>query len=292
MAVSLSMIGFATPLTAQQAGGQDTGQTETRGAATFGASWSPARTAQFDMIPDGGSEDAAFRILVSVPDAPPPSDGYGIIYALDAGWTFGTLRDAVRMQASRFASSAVKPTVIVAIGWPTPDLIDFDRRGADLIGVAGDVTRRDATLRFIEHQLLPRIEGALPVDPGHRMILGHSFGGAFALQVRAHRPGLFSHVAAGSPSIWTDPEGLFAAATPAGAPVLITIGELETPEMAEASGQPADRVARLRARDMHGRARRMAAALDAQFVEFAGETHGSSVTVFLSRAVGFLWSGI
>ena len=103
------------------------------------------------------------------------------------------------------------------------------------------------------------------------------------------QPGLFSHVAAGSPSIWTDPEALEASATPYGAPVLITVGALETPEAAQAAGQPADRIARLRERDMVGRAQRMADNLNAPFMEIPGATHGASVTGFLVRAVSFLW---
>ncbi|MDK3017477.1 alpha/beta hydrolase [Pseudodonghicola flavimaris] len=280
MATSLSMLGFATDLPAQQ------GPEPIPGAETFGPRWQPAGTAQFDL----GPAEGRFRILVSLPDQPPPEEGYGIIYALDAGWTFGTLRDAVRMRASPYAHSGARPTVVVGIGWPTDTLIDFDRRGPDLVGQGTEGPGRAATLELIETVLIPRVETALPVDPAHRMILGHSFGGAFALQARAERPGLFSHIAAGSPSIWTDAEALFAAAGPGGAPVLITIGGLETPERAAATGAPADRIARLIERDMFGRAERMAADLGADFVVFDDVGHGASVTAFLARAVAFLWA--
>ena len=275
MATSLAMMGLATDICAQQI----------PRAEDFGAPWQPAQTAVFDI----GAGLSQFRILVSIPDAPPPPEGYGIIYAIDAGWTFGTLRDTERMQASRFAESAVQPTVIVGIGWPTDTLIDFDRRGTDLVGPETYGPGRAATLAMIRDQLIPRIEGRLSIDPDHRMILGHSFGGVFALQARNAQPGLFSHVAAGSPSIWTDPEALEASAKADGPPVLITVGALETPEAALAAGQPADRVSRLRERDMVGRAQRMAAALNAPFMEIPGATHGASVTGFLVRAVSFLW---
>ncbi len=195
----------------------------------------------------------------------------------------------ILMATTVIAGPAVQPTVIVGIGWPTDTLIDFARRGTDLIGTEKSGPGRAATLAIIRDQLIPRIEGRLSIDPDHRMILGYSFGGVFALQARNAQPGLFSYVAAGSPSIWTDPEALEASATPYGAPVLITVGALETPEAAQAAGQPADRIARLRERDMVGRAQRMADKLNAPFLEIPGATHGASVTGFLVRAVSFLW---
>ncbi|EPX76664.1 alpha/beta hydrolase [Salipiger mucosus] len=254
-------------------------------AEDLGAAWTPADTAQFEV----GPPEHRFRVLVSVPSAEPPAQGYGVIYALDAGWTFGTLRDVVGLRALGGAQGTATPTVIVGIGWPGASLVDLDRRGPDLVARPPQGGGPEATLEVIETELIPAIEDRLPVDPARRMLLGHSFGGAFALAAHARRPGLFSHVAAGSPSIWTDPEGLLGEPDPNGAEVLVTIGGLEAPAAAEAANQPPDRVARLRERDMTGRARQMAEALGAKFVTFPGETHGSSVSAFLARAVAFLW---
>ena len=275
MVASVLLAASATPMTAQ------TPPAPVPAADLFDGPWTPARTAQFDL----GPAAAPFRILVSLPEAPPPPEGYGVVYALDAGWTFGTLRDSVLMQTGPYAGNGSAPTVVVGIGWPTETLADFDRRGPDLVG-----DRRAAMLTFIAEELIPRVEGRLSIDPAHRMLAGHSFGGAFALQARIDRPGLFSHIAAGSPSIWTDPEGFFAGASPDGPPVLITVGGLEAPEAAEAAGTPADRVARLRERDMTGRAARMAKALPGAFEVFPDASHGASVTPFLARAVQFLWT--
>lgn len=237
------------------------------------------RSAQFDVAGPAG----VLRVLVSAPTAPPPPSGYGVIYAIDAGWTFGTLRDTLRLQGG---DAPRGPTVVVALGWPVPDLIDLPRRGPDLVG-----SNAAATLALLTGTIVPRIEAALPVDPAHRMILGHSFGGAFALRAGLTHPELFSHIAAGSPSIWTDPDWFLLTPPPQpGAPkVLVTLGALEFPEAAAAAGTPPERVDRLRARDMAGRAEAMATRLGTHAEIVDGASHGSSVPAFLARAAGFLW---
>nr|WP_321510946.1 alpha/beta hydrolase-fold protein [uncultured Celeribacter sp.] len=255
-------------------------------ARLAGTPWQPPGVQVFDV----GTADTRLRVLVSTPEAPPAATGYGIIYALDAGWTFGSLHDAALMQAPAKAAGQVRPTVIVGLGWPTANLIDHERREIDLVGGSEVGPGLRATLGLLETQIISRVEAALPVDPQYRMILGHSYGGAFALQARRLRPGLFSHVAAGSPSIWTDPEALFAGASPDGADTLITLGALEDPDAAAASGTPADRVERLRSRNMAGRAKRMAESLDARFMVFPDVAHGAAVIPFIGASMAFLWA--
>ncbi|HQU70134.1 MAG TPA: hypothetical protein PLI43_18345 [Albidovulum sp.] len=101
---------------------------------------------------------------------------------------------------------------------------------------------------------------------------------------------ILGHIAAGSPSIWTDPDWfLRTAPVPAGQSILITIGELETPEAAMAAGEPANRVARLRARDMAGRAAAMAGRLGTSVIVLPGENHDGLLALFLARAINSLW---
>ncbi|MBY5971480.1 hypothetical protein KUV28_03950 [Ferrimonas balearica] len=238
----------------------------------------------FDLPSDGGG----FRILVARPEAPAPPGGYGIVYAMDAGWTFGTLCDLERLCDKSRSDAPDLPAVIVGLGWPRDSLIDFDRRGTDLVGQVASGASRAATLTLLTGQVIPRVEAALPINPAHRMILGHSFGGAFALQARADHPGFFSHVAAGSPSIWTDPKGIHAGARDAGGKLLVTVGALEDPGAAGAAGESADRIARLRERDMTGHARRFAQQASATFRIFDGVGHGAVIPGFLGAAHAFL----
>ena len=271
------VLGLST-LAGGEAFAQATATASEAALAALGTPITLAHSAQFDVEGPAG----VLRVLVSAPAVPPPATGYGVIYAIDAGWTFGTLRDALRLLGGEVTR---RPTVVVALGWPQPELIDMERRESDLVGANAAVT-----LALLTDTIVPRVEAALPVDPAHRMILGHSFGGAFALRAGLLRPDLFSHVAAGSPSIWTDPDWFLHTPPKPHAPkALITLGALEFPDAAAAVGTPPDRVERLRTRNMAGRAEAMATRLGTRAEILGGASHGSSLPAFLARAVGFLW---
>ena len=248
------------------------------------------RSERFEMAGPGGP----LSILVAWPSEPPPENGYGIVYALDAAWTFGTLRDAIRLQARRGVVSGVLPTILVAVGYPTEDLVDLERRRADLTGRdagAGGIT---ATMQFFADRLIPKVESVALVDSSHRMLFGHSFGGSFALWTALERPDLFSHVVAASPSIWTAPEDFDAAIerTDAVPSLLVTAGALESSGAVALEGQSKARQEKLQSRNVIGRARRAARRLGADFVVFPGESHGSVVPSAAARAVGFLWQDV
>ncbi|WP_339112410.1 alpha/beta hydrolase-fold protein [Thioclava sp. GXIMD2076] len=228
------------------------------------------------------SDMGDFVIRIAYPEAPAPAGGYGVIYALDAGWSFGTLRDAVRLRGQDPARADAAPVAVVAIGWPARDLVDMARRTQDLTGAGVE-----RLLGWMKAVLMPEIETRFACDPAQRMICGHSFGGSFALQARRLAPGLFSHVAAGSPSIWTDPQALLGAAKAEGK-LFISIGGQETAHAAEAAHQPGDRVARIRERDMMGRARLMAEGAGVPLKIYDGLSHGASATPFYADAVSFL----
>lgn len=252
-------------------------------AETLGAPITLAGTAEFTV----GPAERAFRVLVSVPNSPPPPEGYGIIYALDAGWTFGTLREAASLLDISPDPAKRHPTVVVALGWPTETLLDFDRRYDDLVG-----RHMPETLDLIVDTLIPQIEQALPVDPAHRMLLGHSFGGAFALQARRTHPHAFSHFAAGSPSIWTDPDSLLTPSAESLGPVLLTIGALESPDAAAAADEDPARVARLRERAMVPNVEAYAQMSGAQLITIADQDHGGSIPALIAQAVQFLWQDV
>ncbi|WP_444462500.1 alpha/beta hydrolase-fold protein [Rhodobacter capsulatus] len=162
------------------------------------------RTARFTVSGPQGP----LAVVVGWPEAPPPPEGYGILYALDAGWSFATLREALVLQGSAQAAGPVRPTVVVGIGWPGPGLIDLARRGPDLIEAPG----ADATLALLTDTILPRVEAVLPVDPAHRMVLGHSYGGAFALRAGVRPARSFQPCRGGQPLALDRSGGLCAAA--------------------------------------------------------------------------------
>ncbi|WP_118134687.1 alpha/beta hydrolase [Oceanicella sp. SM1341] len=280
---------------------------DTGGAAappeTGAAGGGPAELPGSEVLPLAGP-GGPMRLFLARPPGPPPPQGYALVLALDAAFTFGTLREAALLQSGGAAESGVAKVLVAALGYPTPDWQDMARRETDLTGPeAPPAAGRAATLTFLEHEVLPRIAARAPLDARRRMLLGHSFGGYFALRALADRPGLFSHVVASSPSVWVDPgavsAGIAGLAAPGPGPVrvLVSVGDEEEAGVALARSGPAPdpaRLARLRARHMVPRAREAAAALaarpgiDAAFHLFEAAGHGSVVAPMIARALRLL----
>jgi hypothetical protein len=172
-----------------------------------------------------------YRILVSLPSYPnyaESNEKYPVLYVLDPNMLFGWITDLVRESA-----------FLRAVGYPTsgfvpPHLI--------LVGIAYPVTlyrqpklplslrTRDQTptndpdidkvwggpsggaknfLRFIRDELMPCINSNYRTDPTDSTIVGHSFGGLFALYVLFHEPDVFRRYVASSPSLWWDKKVTF-----------------------------------------------------------------------------------
>ncbi|MEM1177583.1 MAG: alpha/beta hydrolase-fold protein [Acidobacteriota bacterium] len=61
----------------------------------------------------------------------------------------------------------------------------------------------DAFLRFLSDELIPHVDKTYRTEP-YRLLVGHSFGGLFALHALATTPDLFRSILAISPSLWWD----------------------------------------------------------------------------------------
>ncbi|WNJ93120.1 alpha/beta hydrolase [Bosea sp. 685] len=251
----------------------------------------------------------AYRIFVAWPASPPPAEGFGVIYLLDANATFGTMVEAMRMQSRHPGATGVAPALIVGIGYPTEEPFDVERRTYDLTpaakgGQPGALATGGAAemLDFIADEVMPVIERRFTTDGARRALVGHSFGGLFVLHALFNRPALFSAYLAASPSIWwqeraiLDHERRFyvrGQMTDRVPKVAIMVGELEQvaePAFPEAGSR---RAADLAARRMVDNARDMAGRLAAfglrvQFSVLAGETHPSSLPIAINRALRLL----
>ncbi|WP_287814294.1 alpha/beta hydrolase-fold protein, partial [Achromobacter sp.] len=167
-------------------------------------------TAQFDLQAPG-RPDQPYRIQVAEPRGKPPANGlHPVIYLLDGNAVFGAYYDATRLQQD-LAGSAI----VVAVGYPTDLPFDFLRRSYDFSppeppgkplprvnGYPPPLGGEQALLAFLEHTLLPEIARRYPVDPRRRILVGHSFGGMYALNVLYTRPDLFTQIVSISPSLW------------------------------------------------------------------------------------------
>ncbi|MHB1330183.1 MAG: alpha/beta hydrolase, partial [Gemmatimonadales bacterium] len=181
------------------------------------------------------------RVMVAWPEEPPPPAGYPVIYLLDGNATFGTLVEAIRMRAHRPAATGVVPAVVVGVGSERDGPYDRVRRTFDYTPptAAGAATGletggREAFERVLLGELAERIESRYPIDRSRRILLGHSLGGFFVLDLLLRRPDAYAAFIAISPSIWWDSARLFEAAQGLGAVlggakprIMISVGEYE-----------------------------------------------------------------
>ncbi len=247
--------------------------------------------------------NGSYSIFIAWPEQPPPPEGYGAIFLLDANAAFGTMVEAMRLQSRRPAATGVKPLAVVGIGYPTDELLDVERRSHDLVPANPELRAggADRLLDLIEEQVVPLAKARLPLDPRFRSIFGHSLGGLFVLHALFTRPALFANYVAASPSIWVDAAlvGVEARnfianpATPAGRRLMMTVGEEEQP--APTGGGPNPHVERLGAKRMLDNARALAATLqekagsllETRLVVFPEENHASVLPAAISRALRF-----
>jgi len=243
-----------------------------------------------------------YRLRLSVPETPPPADGYPVIYLLDAHAFFGTMRESVRLLSKRPKSTGVAPALVVGIMDPEESIQrrmrNFslpapDRSDAKTDGAAG-------FLRFLTKDVRPAIARDFRIDTERQSIFGHSLGGLFVLYTLFTAPDTFQGYAAASPAIWWQDSAILgferahlAGSRPgaAGLRLLMTAGERE---QWPAPGSPdSARAEVLAGRRMVENAAEMAdrladAGLDASFAVFPDETHPSVVPAAVSRAVRFL----
>ncbi|QHT58563.1 alpha/beta hydrolase [Paenibacillus lycopersici] len=155
-----------------------------------------------------------YRIYTYVPPGPPPGQGYPVLYSLDGNASFGSLAEAMRLQAR--PPHGFEPGIVVGIGYDSDEPIVSERRFYDYTEKADpaklperpnraawpETGGADGFLAFIEEELKPAMERRFPIDRERQSLFGHSLGGWFALHALAERPEAFSAYIAGSPSIW------------------------------------------------------------------------------------------
>lgn len=239
-----------------------------------------------------------YTVLVFVPPGPPPAAGWPVIYALDGASTFATMAAANAQQAGRTGANGVVPAVVVGIAYPTANGWDNGRRQADLTAPGAEVFHT-----FLETTLKPEIERTLPIDPRRQALFGHSLSGLFVLHALFNHPGGFQRYIATSPSIWWDDRAILRDAdrflalpseTRGDAKLLLTVGEYE--QTIEPTRSDMEGAEKLRRRRMVDNARALSqrlqqAGVDAAFVLFPQENHGSVIPAAISRAVRFAASG-
>jgi len=259
------------------------------------------------FAPDGCIERTVFserrqleyRILIAAPKDKAPEEGYAVVYALDGDATFQTMAEAARLQTRK--PKGYDPVLVVGIAYPSKEAFDLERRCRDFTMAVPKAAlpprpdgrawppngEADLFLDFLEHELIPDIAREFPIDAGRRAIAGHSLGGLLALHALYARPGLFTHYAAGSPSVWWGENEVlkeqerFAAQWSGERELhlLLTIGANELEDMLEGANEIHRRMKSLSGRGVR-----------TEYVRFDGEDHVSVLPASLGRIVKFVRS--
>ncbi|WP_158623907.1 alpha/beta hydrolase [Corallococcus llansteffanensis] len=221
-----------------------------------------------------------------------PDTRYPVLYVLDAETHFAHLASVVE-----FLGWTRHIPEMIVIGVPntrdrTHDLtppfskaerVDDGRLLSEVSPTAGGA---DTFLRFLTEELAPVVEARYRTQP-YRILVGHSFGGLFAMHVLTHKPESFNAYVAISPSLqWnstelvrTAPEALARLTVPGRGLYLYEDAE-ETPN-----------IARLRALTKELR-KRKPSALTWRYDELRGEDDHSSIPhIGTYEGLRFLFNG-
>jgi predicted alpha/beta superfamily hydrolase len=170
-----------------------------------------------------------YRILISFPMNYAESDEkYPVLYVLDPnmlfGWIAALVRESALLRAVGYPTSGFVPPnlIVVGIGYPMTlyrqPKLPFGLRTRDQTPTnvpdidevwGGPSGGAKNFLRFIRDELMPCINSNYRTDPTDSTIVGHSFGGLFALYVLFHEPDAFKRYVASSPSLWWDKKVTF-----------------------------------------------------------------------------------
>ncbi|MBL8266352.1 alpha/beta hydrolase [Steroidobacter sp.] len=277
------------------------------------ASWAGVARAA-DALPNvevremvGKENGRRYQIYTALPTKPQPAEGYAVVYVLDANIMFATMVETVRASERRPTG---RGTVVVGIGYPE-DLKANVERQVDLTPSVSSTPAAgqggaEAFLRFIANELQPDVASRFQIDSKSETLFGHSYGGLFTLYALINAPGLVDNFVAASPSIWfenrfmqkdnvrgrLEPKLQTQQVTPR---VLITVGEYEQaadPDFPSVAGQGSNPASLLERKQVDN-AREFAdylsklSGIEAKFVLFAGEDHGTVIPSAISRGVRF-----
>lgn len=264
-----------------------------------------------------------YRILVSMPNAQAPTEGYPVIYVLDGDGWFGPTVEIARMREYE----KLAPAIVVGVGYTSHAFFDAEGRSYDftLPGSADPdfeeikLGGADEFLAFLNDTLKPWVKSRYSIDPKLQILFGHSLGGSFVLHALFKAPESFNIYLAASPDIpfsnriILKEEPAFEANAARTKPrLLVTVGSLEshpgtalmddyrryyTKHPEAIPGETVDRAIKElfadkggydKADDTRLMTERLAkSGVRATFVEFDGEEHMSAAISALNRGIPF-----
>lgn len=167
----------------------------------------------------------AYRLYVARPPGYDEGDRrFPVLFLLDAHYSFAIARNVVEHLVER---GDLPPVLVVAVGYATgPDSVRYSgtteyRRnrtrdytptrsmeggyGPEFQSLSGGAPEFARALR---EELIPFVERRFRVSDD-RALVGHSYGGLFAVWIALRQPPLFDRILAVSPSLWYDDHLIF-----------------------------------------------------------------------------------
>lgn len=145
------------------------------------------------------------EIWVYQPSDLKPGEKCPVVYLLDGDWHFHPITGMIDQLAD---NSLVPRMILVGIKntdrsrdlTPTRSMKMPDGSEPDFLKTTGG---GETFTKFIETELMPYVESKYQVAP-YRILIGHSFGGLFAINTLVHHPKLFNAYVSIDPSMWWD----------------------------------------------------------------------------------------
>lgn len=149
--------------------------------------------------------DSLPRILqVALPGDYADSVGkrYPVVFVLDGDGLFPLVSDVTRLLA---LSREIPATIVVGLSYDRPYQQTRAARTRDLTPTISSTNPRTggahSMLQFLNREVIPFVDSSYRTL-GDRTLVGHSFGGLFALHALLESPGAFRRYLIGSPSPW------------------------------------------------------------------------------------------
>lgn len=130
---------------------------------------------------------------------------YPVLYLLDGDYHFHSASGVVQYMGT---ANEIPEMIVVAIPntqrtrdlTPTHSMKSANGKEMPAFAASGGGTN---FLRFLSEELIPQIERQYRTEP-YRILVGHSFGGLFAMYTFLHQPQTFQAYVAIDPSVWWD----------------------------------------------------------------------------------------
>lgn len=247
-------------------------------AAAAPATFTLPGAVQFDFT--ARTNQLPYRVMVWAP-ADAKTKAYPVIYLLDGNTWF----PGAAVEGWHFNN-----VIVVGIGVPTDAVAEWRRRRTLDLTPTEDSRRADvktgggvAFAKVLLEEIKPFIETTYKIEPGQRTLYGLSLGGLMTTHVMFTQPQAFDTYVICSPILgWNNgavlqAEAAFVARAKAGdfkLRVLVTAAADENKSVIDGAAALVDRLKQL-------------PAIDAHYVLFANETHGSVSLATIGRALTF-----